>query len=103
MFDTATILTVLALVVVLAPAVLLAALGLPALVGRPLGEAPVGRVVRSCVAIALVASVGMFAGMLATGDRHVILDCGHWVTIGHVHVGSGTQPAQGPHYDFAIK
>src|SRR5215213_9147893 len=102
MFDTATILTVLALVVVLAPAVLLAVLGLPALVGYPVGEAPTGRVVRWCVAVALVAVVGVLVGMLATGDRHVTLDFGRWVSISHAHA-EGAKPAHGPHYNFAVK
>jgi NADH-quinone oxidoreductase subunit L len=101
MFDTATILTVLALVVVLAPAVLLAVLGLPALIGHPVGEAPTGRAVKSCVAVALLAAVGVLVGMLATGDRHVTLDFGHWVSSGHAH--DGAKPAHASGYHFAVK
>src|SRR5262245_37897539 len=103
MLDTATILSVLALAVVLAPAVLLAVVGLPALVGRPLGEESTGRAARAGVAVALVAAVGILAGMLATGDRHVILDFGKWVSIGHADAGSGTKPGHAPHYHFAVK
>src|SRR5262245_53280403 len=103
MFDTATILTVLALVVVLAPAVLLAVLGLPALVGYPVGEAPTSRVVRWCVAIALVATVGVLVGMLATGDRHVTLDFGEWVSSGRSPAHDAAKGAHDPHYHFAVK
>jgi NADH-quinone oxidoreductase subunit L len=104
MFDAATVLTALALVVVLAPAALLLALGLPALIGRALGEEPIARAVRVCATVALVASVGVLAGMLATGDRHVVLDFGKWVSIGaHEAAGSGTKPGHAPHYHFAVK
>ena len=104
MFDQVTPMTVLALVVVLAPTVLLAALGLSSLVGRPLSEERTARLVRWCVALALVAAVGIFVGMLATGDRHVALDCGKWVSVGHHDAGgTGAAPGHAPHYHFAVK
>ena len=77
-----TLIAALALVVVLAPAVLLVALGLPSLVGRPLGETRTGRAARWSVTLALLAAVGVFVGMLATGSRHVPLDLGKWVAVG---------------------
>jgi NAD(P)H-quinone oxidoreductase subunit 5 len=101
MFDTEQILQVLALVVVVSPAVMLAVIGLPALVGWPLGEAPTGRVALTSVTVALVAAVGVFVLMLATGDRHVALDFGSWVSIGD-HDTTGTK-AHTPHYHFDVK
>jgi NADH-quinone oxidoreductase subunit L len=101
MFDTATIVRALALVVVLAPALLLAVLGLPALVGRPLGEAPTGRAVKSCVALALIGAVGVLVGMIATGDRHVVLDFGEWVSMHHA--ADGAKDPRAAHYHFVVK
>ena len=73
MFDTATIITALALVVVLAPTGLLAALGLTSLVGRPLAEARTARAVRWSVTVALLAAVGVFM-LLAHLPMHPVLD-----------------------------
>src|SRR5688572_21030733 len=101
MADTGTILTALALAVVVAPAVLLLALGLPSLVDRPLGEARTARLVRACVTVTFLAAVGVFVGMLATGDRHVIVDLGHWVEVGHPPADPGA--GHGGHYHFAVK
>jgi NAD(P)H-quinone oxidoreductase subunit 5 len=104
MLDTATIMTTLALVVIVAPAVLLVALGLPSLVDRPLGEARIARFARWSVTVALVAAVGVFVGMLATGNRHMSLELGEWVSVGDVSAGgSGTTPGHAPHYTFSIR
>jgi NAD(P)H-quinone oxidoreductase subunit 5 len=104
MFEFATIMTVLTLAVVVAPTVLLLVLALPSLVERPLGEARTARAVRWCVTIALLAAVGVFIGMIQSGNRHLLLDLGKWVSLGRVEAGgSGTTPGHEPHYSFAIK
>src|SRR3954469_18929331 len=102
MFDTGGVMQFLAVVVVVAPAGLLAALGLTSLVGRPLSEARTARAVRWSVGVALLASIGVFVGMLATADRHMMLDLGNWVGVGvEPHAGAaGHAPGQAPHYQF---
>ena len=82
MLDATTIITALSLIVVLAPTMLLLVLGLPSLVERPLREELSARAARWSVGVALVAAIGMFFGMLLTGDRHVILELGNWVAVG---------------------
>lgn len=79
--DPAAVMEFFALVVVAAPAALLLALGVPSLLDRPLSEATTGRLTRWLVAVALVAVVAVFVGMLATGNRHVVLDLGEWVSV----------------------
>ncbi len=102
--DTATIITALALVVVLAPTALLLALGLPSLVERPLSEPAAARAVRWAVSVALVAAVGVFVGMLATDDRHVPLELGNWVAVGgHAEGTAGAAAGHAPGYHFAVK
>jgi NADH-quinone oxidoreductase subunit L len=67
-------------VAIAAPLGLVAALGLPALFGR--------------VVSGLVGLGGVFVAMLATGDRHVVVDFGHWVSL----------PKTGEeHFHFAVK
>jgi NAD(P)H-quinone oxidoreductase subunit 5 len=101
--EATTLMAALALVVVLAPAALLLALGLPSLVGRPLDEVRTGRAARWSVAVALLAAVGVFAGMLATGNRHVPLDLGKWVEVGAPPAGAGHARGAPGHYDFTVK
>jgi NAD(P)H-quinone oxidoreductase subunit 5 len=84
-------------VVVLAPAVLVAVLGLPSLVGTPLTERASDRACRGTIGLGLVAVVGVLGLMLATGDRHVVIDLGNWASI--PHAGTGDQA----HYHFAVK
>jgi NAD(P)H-quinone oxidoreductase subunit 5 len=104
MLEPTTIMRVLALVVIVAPAALLCALGLPSLVDRPLSEARIARFARWSVTIALLAAVGVFVGMLITGDRHFPLDLGKWVSVGNPDAGgTGTTPGHAPHYSFTIK
>src|SRR5947209_4226069 len=69
----------LALVVLLAPAALLLVLGVSTLFERPLSEVATGRWIRWSVLVGLVSAVGILAGMLVTGDRHVVLDLGNWI------------------------
>ncbi len=102
--DTATIITALALIVVLAPTALLLVLGLPSLVERPLGEAQAARAARWAVSIALVATIGVFVGMLATEDRHVPLDLGDWVSVGpHADGSAPADASHGQSYQFTVK
>jgi NADH:ubiquinone oxidoreductase subunit 5 (subunit L)/multisubunit Na+/H+ antiporter MnhA subunit len=77
--------------VVAAPAAMVLILGLPSLVGRPLGEHSISRTVQTAILVALVAALTMLATMLADGDRHVAIEGGNWVKIDH------------PHYHFSIK
>lgn len=77
------------------PAGLVAALGVPALLGRPLSERATARAVSAATGVACLAAVGVLILMLAGDSRHVVLGVGEWVHVGH----GGTDP----HYHFAVK
>ncbi len=94
------IMYVLGLLVLLAPAALLVTLGIPTLLGSPLSERTTSRTMRLAIVVGLAAAVGILAMMLYTGERHVVLDLGNWVSIRHDGVG---HTAEAAHYDFAVK
>ncbi len=76
---------VLGIYTVLSPAALLATLALPSLVGRPLPERVVNRLIQFAIATGLMASLTILGLMLATGMRHVPLELGHWVNLETEH------------------
>jgi NAD(P)H-quinone oxidoreductase subunit 5 len=69
----------LGMIVVATPAVLLVVLGLPSVVGQPMSERLAARSCRWAVGIGLAAILCVLVIMLATGERHVVLDLGKWV------------------------
>jgi NADH-quinone oxidoreductase subunit L len=79
--DNSAALNALMLLVIALPAGLLFALGLASLVDCPLSEARTALLVRWSVLGALISAVGVFAAMLASGERHLTLDLGDWVSI----------------------
>jgi NADH-quinone oxidoreductase subunit L len=89
MFDGATLLTGLGIVVVAAPALLLALLGQASLLGRKLSEPAIFRAIQVALGAGLLAAVAILALMLFQGTRHVVVDLGDW--------------ADGPHFHFALK
>ena len=97
MLDYASVVFDLAILVVAAPAILVVVLGLPTLFGRPLSESETDRACRLSIAVGLVAAIGVLAMMLATGNRHVVVDLGHWVAVRP----EGRE--QNAHYHFVVK
>src|SRR5262245_53243744 len=94
--DLPTAIHVMALLVLLAPASLVVVLGVTSLAEQPLSESAIDRMVRWPVVIELICALGVFIGMLNTGNRHVTLDLGNWVSI---------HPGEGGHgeYHFKVK
>jgi NADH-quinone oxidoreductase subunit L len=88
-FDHASLITVLGLIVVVSPLALLAILGLPSLFGRKLSEPATGRVCQAAIVIGLLAALAILGIMLVDGTRHEAIQLGQWVAI--------------PHYHFAVK
>jgi NAD(P)H-quinone oxidoreductase subunit 5 len=88
-------LTLLGAAVVVAPLLLVALLGVASLLGRPLSEAWAARAVAAVTLFGLLATVGVFAVMLAVGTRHVTVGSAEWV-----HLDNG--PREEP-YHFAVK
>lgn len=80
-----SVLNILGLVTVLAPALLLAALALPPLVGRQLSEISISKTTRAAVYAGLFASLAILGIMLATGTRHVAIQAGNWVSLETEH------------------
>lgn len=66
-----------------APAAALAAIGIPALLGRPLSEASTGRLVGAGFAAAFLAAVATLATLVAGGFRPELVDLATWFTVGH--------------------
>jgi NAD(P)H-quinone oxidoreductase subunit 5 len=95
--DHATVIHTLALLVILAPTALVVVLGVTSLAERPVSEATTGRLIWWAVMVALICAGGVFIGMLGSGNRHVVLDLGNWVSI-HSHAGDANQD-----YHFRVK
>ena len=85
MMDLEAVLTLLGLVVVLAPVVLLACLGLSSLLGRDLGERTITIACQAATVAGLLAAVTILGLMLATDQRHVTVRLGDWVAVPHYH------------------
>lgn len=85
MLDYDQIFDLLGTTVVVVPFVLVLLVGIPTLIGRPLAEKTIGRLVRLMTVIGLLASVAVLVMMLFTGHRHVPIVFGSWVNIPHYH------------------
>lgn len=79
----------LGLIVVCAPALFVAAIGLPALIDRPLGERAIGRWGYGTIMVSLLSSLAILGIMLASGTRSEVIEIGRWVAI--------------PDYEFSVK
>lgn len=99
MHDPAIVTQTLTLLVILPPAILLLTLGLTSLFAFPLSEGRTAFLVRWAVLGALIAAVGVFVRMIATGDRHITLDLGDWVSLHSQQHG----PSEGSEYHFKVK
>jgi NAD(P)H-quinone oxidoreductase subunit 5 len=75
----------LGLVVVIAPSVLLCWLGIPSLLGRPLPESWVHRVVQTVIWTGLLAALAVLGLMLVSDQTHVMVVGRQWVHIPHYH------------------
>ena len=80
---------ILGLIVVTAPVLLLGIMGTASLIGKPLPERAIGRLVPATNLLGFFASLGILGLMLSTGVRHVPLELGSWVSV--------------PDYHFAVK
>lgn len=81
------------------PALLVAALGLPTLVGRPLSERTITRLVQSTMVLGLCSATVVLASMLVMRQRHVVVDLGDWIQIGSHAAGGG----EGGGFHFTFK
>jgi NADH-quinone oxidoreductase subunit L len=93
--DLLDLITFLGTAIVLAPMLLVALLGGSSLLGRPLSEQTSARAVASVTTFGLVATIVVFAFMLITGTRHVIVGAAELVRLENEH-------NQAP-YHFATK
>lgn len=84
----------LGVVVAAAPFALVGVLGVRTLLGRAPTEEATARVVGLAPVVGLTAAAGVFALMLVSGDRHVVVGPWEWVRIGGHDEG---------HYHFSVK
>ncbi|HTN74328.1 MAG TPA: proton-conducting transporter membrane subunit, partial [Pirellulaceae bacterium] len=119
MFDQEFWIKVLGLTVVVAPVLLLATLGIASLIGHPLPERIIGRLVQTAIVTGLLASLTILGMMLSLEYHHayhnVPIELGNWVTIGHDGVSVSKLVAtahdhtehahnsDAPHYHFAVR
>jgi NAD(P)H-quinone oxidoreductase subunit 5 len=85
MFEHASLITLLGLVVIAAPVLLLCALGVSSLLDRRLSEEATNRVCQVTMVTGLLAAVAVLALMLVRGTRHEAIELGEWVVIPHYH------------------
>src|SRR5579871_562163 len=85
MWDVATTLLLLGIVVVAAPAVLLARLGLPSLLDWKLRERTITRACQAATIAGLLAALTILGLMLATDSRLIAVHLGDWVVVPHYH------------------
>lgn len=76
---------VLGIAVVLAPTLLVAALGLPTLVNEALSERWIVRLCQAATSTGLLSALAILVLMLATGERHIAVELGHWVDVPGYH------------------
>ena len=93
-----TVIHVLGLVAIAAPAAMVAVLGVSSLLDRKLSERTTVRVTQTGVVTGLLAAVSVLAIMLARDTQHVPIPLGGWVTLGH----AATPAAEGG-YHFSVK
>jgi NAD(P)H-quinone oxidoreductase subunit 5 len=86
MTDSATLLTVLGLLIIAAPAGLLASFFVAFLLDRRPSEASVARILKSAIAVSLLAAVGAAGTMLATGRNQYPIVLGDWVVTPAFHL-----------------
>jgi NADH-quinone oxidoreductase subunit L len=85
MFDHASLIAALGLLVFAAPVALLCVLGVATLLGRRLSEAATSRACQLAIVTGLAAAVGILALMLVEDTRHEPIELGEWVVIPHYH------------------
>jgi NAD(P)H-quinone oxidoreductase subunit 5 len=85
MFDHASLITLLGLLVIAAPVLLLGLLGVSSLLDRPLSEETTGQACQLAITTGLLAALGVLALMLLHGTRHESIELGEWVVIPHYH------------------
>ena len=88
MFDHDFWIRTLGLAVVGSPVALLLAIGLPALVDRPLSERAIGRWGYSTIMVGFLASLAILGIMLGSDTRTESIELGHWVEIEGLYVFS---------------
>ena len=76
---------VLGMLVLACPGLMVLLLGTTTLLGRPLGERAIGRIVSCLTAIGLLSSLAILAFMLCTGIRRVPIELGNWVALTDYH------------------
>jgi NADH:ubiquinone oxidoreductase subunit 5 (subunit L)/multisubunit Na+/H+ antiporter MnhA subunit len=96
--DIDQLMTFFAAIVVTAPVALVAILGGSSLLGYKLTEEAISRASQLAIGVGLVACVLILGMMLASDQRHVVLDLGNWVEFRTPDSGHGHG-----HYHFAVK
>lgn len=83
--DHATLIALLGLIVIAAPALLVCVLGVSSVMDRILSEETTSRLCQGTIIAGLVAAVSILALMLLHGTRHESIELGEWVVIPHYH------------------
>src|SRR6187401_2005814 len=84
MLSQETIVIALGAATCILPLALVVCLGLASLLGRPLNEGPTSALIQLTTVLGLCAAAGLLIYMLASGQRHVMINLGDWAFI-HDH------------------
>lgn len=85
MSDPSLIVTILGLVVPIAPFLLVCVLGISALAGHRLSERMISGCSQLAISTGLIAALVMLGVMLVQGYRHIPIEIGSWVVIDHLY------------------
>lgn len=85
MFDHASLIELLGLIVISMPVALVCVLGLSSLLDRKLSEGATSKVCQATTIIGLLAAVGILGLMLLHGTRRESIELGEWIAIPHYH------------------
>jgi NAD(P)H-quinone oxidoreductase subunit 5 len=85
MFDHASLIELLGLIVISMPAALVCVLGLSSLLDRKLSEGATSKVCQATTIVGLLAAVSILALMLLHGTRRESIELGEWIAIPHYH------------------
>ena len=66
-------------------ALLLFTLGFSSLIGRPLSERRIGKILPAAISLGLLSSIAMLVVMVLQDTRHVTVELGNWIEIPHYH------------------
>jgi NAD(P)H-quinone oxidoreductase subunit 5 len=83
--DLSLVYFIFGVVVIVSPIVLLGVICIPSLLGKSLSENAIARCIFLAVMAGLTGAIGILFAMLISGNRHVPIELGHWISLPEQH------------------